>query len=101
MIVKLIRASVPPAKREAFLAEQRRWNEAMAQQPGFLGCWVATDPDDPERVYISIRMRSREDLDRFMAGEHDEIERRTSMRDLYDALDVKILDVEAAEELPA
>lgn len=93
MIRKLIRATVKPGCREAFLARQRHWNAVMARQPGFVSVGVATDPTDPAVVTILIAMRSRADLDRFMHGEHDATHAATRMDEVYDHLEVAVLDV--------
>ena len=93
MIIKLIKAKVRSGCREAFIARQRVWNDTMARQRGFLGSWVATDPEAPDDVFVAIAMRSREDLDRFMRGDHDNVERATKMPDLYDSLRITLLDV--------
>ena len=93
MIYKLIKATVAPGCKEAFIAQQRIWNDAMARQPGFLGVTVATDPAEPDAVWIHIAMQSREDLDRFMAGDHDLVMEQTQMSGLYTRLDIHVLDV--------
>ena len=93
MIYKVIRARPRPGCREAFLDQQRVWNDAMARQPGFLSVRVAEDPADPGWLTIVVAMRSRADLERFMAGDHDRVAEATGMPDLYDALEVRILDV--------
>ncbi len=93
MIHKLIKATVRPGCRDEFIAQQRIWNDAMARQPGFLGVSVATDPADPSAVWIQISMESRQDLDRFMAGDHDAVMMQTQMSGLYERLDIHVLDV--------
>lgn len=93
MIIKEIVARCRPGAKEEFLDKQRVWNEAMMSLPGFLWVHVATDDKAPDDVAILVGIRSPEDLHRFMAREHDTIERRTGMRALYEHLDVRILDV--------
>jgi hypothetical protein len=93
MIFKLIKATTAPGCKESFIAQQRLWNDAMARQPGFLGVQVATDPKEPDAVWIQIAMESREDLDRFMAGDHDTVQDQTAMQGLYERLDIHVLDV--------
>ncbi len=48
MVTKLIKVKVKSGCREAFIAKQRVWNDVMARQRGFLGSWVATDPEAPD-----------------------------------------------------
>jgi len=93
VIFKLIKATTAPGCKESFIAQQRLWNDAMARQPGFLGVQVATDPKEPDAVWIQIAMESREDLDRFMAGDHDAVQDATAMTGLYERLDIHVLDV--------
>ncbi len=93
MIFKLIKATTSPGCKESFIAQQRLWNDAMARQPGFLGVQVATDPKEPDAVWIQIAMESREDLTRFMAGDHDAVQTQTAMQGLYESLDIHVLDV--------
>lgn len=93
MIQKHIKVTLKPELREAFIAQQRVWNDAMLQQPGFLGVEVATDPDDPAVVFVMIAISSRACLDRFMDGDHDRVMEQTNMQSLYERLEIHILDV--------
>jgi heme-degrading monooxygenase HmoA len=93
MIWKLIRAAVKDGCRDEFLRRQRIWNDAMSRQPGFRSVQVATDPADPRSVTILIVIESLESLDRFMHGEHDALFAATQMGELYERLDVRVLDV--------
>jgi heme-degrading monooxygenase HmoA/predicted O-methyltransferase YrrM len=93
MIVKLILVKVVPGRRDEFIRQQRVWNDVMSRQPGFLGVQVATDPQSPEDITIMVAMESREALERFMKGSHDNVERQTSMKSLYSSLKVQVLDV--------
>jgi predicted O-methyltransferase YrrM len=93
MIIKLIKARVRPGCKERFLARQRVWNDCMSRQAGFMGVYVATDPSAEDLVYLAVLMDSREALQRFMARDHNVVERETAMRELYDNLEVSVLDV--------
>lgn len=100
MILKSIRLTARPGCRDELLLRQRVWNEAMSRQPGFLGVRVATDPGDPDRIQILAFFATYEALDRFMAGDHDVVERETAMSELYERCEVEILEVVDSAPLP-
>ncbi len=93
MIVKLIKAVVKPGLKEEFLEQQRAWNDAISRQAGFMGIHVATDSANPDLVYILAFMESQEALERFMSTDHDLVEEKTAMKDLYSDLVTQVLDV--------
>ncbi len=93
MIYKIIEVIVKPGCRDKFLDRQRIWNDVMSKQSGFLGVRVATDPKAPNTVHVIITMETREDLERFMHGDHDVIMEKTQMQTLYEHLEIRILDV--------
>lgn len=93
MICKHIKISTRPGRRDRFIEQQKVWNDWMARQAGFHASYVATDPDEPNTIYIMIFIDSHADLDRFMAGDHDTVEEITAMRDLYEKSEISILDV--------
>jgi len=93
MICKLIKATVPPESTGEFLNRQMVWNAAMAKQPGFLHTRVATSADEPGVIYIFVDIESHEALESFMATKHDPLAAATRIDELYDKLEVKVLDV--------
>ncbi len=93
MICKLIKATIHPDLRAEFVNRQRIWNRVMSRQPGFLGTRIATHPEEPNVIYIFIDIDSREDLQRFMSDVHDTLAETTRMHEVYEGLDVKILDI--------
>lgn len=93
MILKIIHALVPEGARDLFVERQRIWTAAMLQEPGFEAVDVALDPMSDRHVTVVIRVASRADLDRFMAGPHDGLLEATRMREVFERLDVRVLDV--------
>jgi len=93
MICKLIKATVPPELTGEFLNRQMVWNAAMAKQPGFLHTRLATNADEPGVIYIFVDIESHEALEQFMATTHDSLAEATRIHELYDKLEVKVLDM--------
>ena len=90
MVIKVIRLRVRVGHLPRYLDLQRRWNEVMAQQPGFMWAHVGLDAADEQTVLIVVGFRTQDALDRFMAGPHDEVMRETEIDDCYDEIAVTI-----------
>jgi len=92
MIVKFITVHVKPGRRDAYLAAQEIWNTQTARAPGYLGCHCGVAADEPDIVRVWIAWRSRADLDRFMAEDHDRVAALAKADDHYERIEVRILD---------
>ena len=92
MIVKFITVYVKPGHRAEYLAAQQIWNTETARAPGYLGCYCGSAANEPDIVRVWITWRSRTDLDRFMAEDHDRIAKRARADDHYERIEVRILD---------
>ncbi|MAE69278.1 MAG: hypothetical protein CME06_02285 [Gemmatimonadetes bacterium] len=71
MVVKEIRVQPKPGHLRSYLSAQAIWNRQSRTSPGYLGESVGRVADDESIVEVLIGWRSRADLDRFMADEHD------------------------------
>ena len=93
MIQKIIRLRIKPHCLDQFLARQRVWNEAMAGEKGFVSVTVGTEIEHQNWVTIVIQFQSRKDLDLFMAGAHDQLEKSTRISELIEESDVRLLEL--------
>ncbi|MEZ5282524.1 MAG: methyltransferase [Acidimicrobiales bacterium] len=93
MIIKQIALRAVPGGRERLLHGQRRWNEVMERQPGFLWSYVACDAADDDRILIVIAFAAASDLDRFMATAHDPLELETRLSRFYVDIHVEVYEV--------
>ena len=73
MIAKLIKVNVNPGQLDQYLAAQEVWNRETRSAPGYLGHFCGRSPDTPDVIYLQFFWRSRDDLDRWMAEDHDRI----------------------------
>ena len=93
MIIKQIALRAVPGGRERLLHGQRRWNEVMERQPGFLWSYAACDAADDDRILIVIAFAAAADLDRFMATAHDPLELETRLSRFYVDIHVQVYEV--------
>ncbi|MGD2109056.1 MAG: DUF4937 domain-containing protein, partial [Phycisphaerae bacterium] len=92
MITKLIKVNVKPGHMDQYLAAQEVWNRESRPAPGYLGCDCSRDTADPSIVYLHCVWRTRADLDRWMATDHDRIAALAGADDHYERLEVRILE---------
>lgn len=92
MIVKLIRVYVKPGHMPDYLAAQAVWNRETRKADGFVSQFCGRDPQQPDIVQLIFFWRSRQDLDRWMAEEHDRIEALARADRFYERYEVTILD---------
>jgi heme-degrading monooxygenase HmoA len=92
MITKSIKVFVKAGHHEAYLAAQDIWNRKSRRAPGYVGERIIQDPNEPNVVYAHIYWRSRDDLNRFIANDHDHIAILANADDHYDRIDVRILE---------
>jgi uncharacterized protein (TIGR03792 family) len=92
MIVEFITVTCPPGKRDAFIQrDDEVWTAGLMTQPAFLGKEVWTDPNDPDKVYLAIHLKSRELLNAIPQSFCDEMD--AAMGDLLMPIHSVILDV--------
>jgi heme-degrading monooxygenase HmoA len=65
MFVEHLHHRVRPAQAAAFAAHNRRWREALARQPGFLGQMVLERENDPTAWLVIVRWRDRAAMEGF------------------------------------
>ncbi len=92
MIVKFIKVYVKPGHMAAYRTAQEVFNRETPDAPGYRGHFCGRHGEDPNLVYLMFFWRSREDLDRWMAREHDRIAARTGAEAHYDRIEVSILE---------
>ncbi|MCH7813789.1 MAG: DUF4937 domain-containing protein, partial [Planctomycetes bacterium] len=81
-----------PGHREAYLAAQRVWNQETARAPGYLGCFCGQDPGEPDVLRLQFFWRSGDELQRWMAADHDRIAALAGADDHYERIEVHVLD---------
>ena len=92
MVIKAITVHVKPGHLSEYLAAQRVWNSETRLAAGYLGEFVGHDPNEPDTIHLHLRWRSRADLERFMAEDHDRIAAQARADEHYERIDVRILD---------
>lgn len=92
MICKRIKVHVKPGRLAEYLAAQAVWNRECARCPGYVGAFCGQTAGQADVVYLHIYWRSREDLDRFMAEDHDRIAALAGAEAHYARIEVTILD---------
>jgi heme-degrading monooxygenase HmoA len=97
MITKSINVFVKPGHLQSYLAAQAVWNRETRRAEGYLGEFVGHDPNAPDVVHLNLYWQSREDLARFMTGDHDRIAELAMAHEHYDRIEVRVLE----ESLPA
>jgi heme-degrading monooxygenase HmoA len=65
MFVEHLHHRVRPEQAAAFAAHNRRWREALARQPGFLGQMALQREDDPTAWLVIVRWRDRAAMEDF------------------------------------
>lgn len=95
MVIKTIAVHVKTGHSSEYIAAQRVWNRETRSAAGYLGEFMAYDPNDPNTIYLHLHWRSRADLERFMAEDHDRIASQARADEHYERIEVRIL-----EELP-
>lgn len=92
MVLKLIKVFVKPGQMSQFLQAQEIWNRRTATDPGYLSHFCGYDPREPDVVYLLFCWRTRQDLDRWMAHEHDAIAAEAGSNAFYERTEVRILE---------
>ena len=101
MVVKSIAVYLKPGHREAYLAAQRVWNRETGKAPGYLGCFCGQDPGEPDVLRLQFFWRSRDELERWMAADHDRIAALAAADDHYRRIEVRVLDDLFGTSMPA
>lgn len=92
MVVEVLQFTCPPEKRDAFIQRDREvWTQGLMKWPAFIGKEVWTDPNDPTRVVLVIKLKSRELLQQISQEFCDEMDR--AMGDLLMPFAGEVLDV--------
>ena len=92
MIVKFIKVYVKPGHMDAYLTAQEVFNRETPDATGYRGHFCGRRAEDLNLVYLMFFWRSRKDLDRWMAREHDRIAARAGVEAHYDRIEVSILE---------
>ena len=92
MVVKQIKVYVKPEHMNDYLEAQKVWNRETRKAPGYLGHFCGREPKEPNIVYLFFYWRSREDLDRWMANEHDRIAALARAEAHYERIEVCVLE---------
>ncbi|MCB9867203.1 MAG: DUF4937 domain-containing protein [Phycisphaerales bacterium] len=101
LICKQITVHVKPGHLDAYLAAQEVWNHETAACPGYAGCFVGQAQEDPNLVHVHVYWRSRTDLDRFMAEQHDRIAALARADEHYERIEVRVLEGDLGPESAA
>jgi len=114
MIAKLITVHVKPGHWEAYQAYQASqaiWNRETHKAAGYLGefCGQAESPDKRSDAishdniaHLMLFWRSRADLDRWMATDHDRIATMAGADRHYERIETRVLDsFDSEQSLPA
>ncbi len=92
MVVKLITVQVKPGHQERYLAAQAIWDRETRVAPGYLGGYCGRSSPDSEVVQLILFWRSRADLERWMASDHDRIAELAKADEHYERIETQVLD---------
>ncbi len=92
MVIKSVKVYVKHGRLGDYLAAQRIWNRETGSAPGYLGCFCGQNPDEPDVVYVQLYWRTSEELERWMADEHDRIAALAKADAHYERIEVRVLD---------
>jgi quinol monooxygenase YgiN len=92
MIVKHVTVYLKPGHLEQFLAAQEVWNRETRKAPGYLGGYCGRSAEEPHTLILLLYWRSRADLDKFMAGDHDRVAALARADEHYERIEVHVLD---------
>ena len=92
MVVELLRFTVPPEQREAFIERDAEvWTPVLAARPGFLGKMALADRNDPGQVVFVTQWESLEHWQSFPDDLRQKLD--AQMRDLYTGFLLEAHDV--------
>ncbi len=74
------------------MAAQAIWNRETRVAPGYLGGYCGGSSPDGEVVQLILFWRSRADLERWMASDHDRIAELAKADEHYERIETQVLD---------
>ncbi len=92
MVIELLRFSVPPEQRDAFIARDAEvWTPVLAARPGFLGKLALADRHDPGQVVLLTQWETIEHWQAFPDDLRQELDAK--MRELYTGFALEAYDM--------